>query len=152
MAAVKALSLDPNLAEAHAAVAVLASMMEWDWERAEVSFLRAIRLDPSFTGAYSRYAMQLTAQGRFAEAVVQLERDTAGGDRLDLRLAIDYSARASIVNAAKHVVARIATGELPDMEPVGPPVLIHSLQSAQLGGVASVPGVEATVYETFVDN
>jgi Tfp pilus assembly protein PilF len=70
---VKALSLDPNLAEAHAAVAVLASMMEWDWGRAEVSFQRAIRLDPSFAGGYSRYALQLRAQGRFDEAIVQLE-------------------------------------------------------------------------------
>ena len=49
-------------------------MMEWDWERAEESFQRAIGLDPSFTGAYRRYALQLKAQGRFDEAIVQLER------------------------------------------------------------------------------
>ena len=55
-------------------MAVLATMMEWDWERAEASFQRAIALDPSYTWAYETYALHLTIQGRLGEAIVQLER------------------------------------------------------------------------------
>ncbi len=47
--------------------------MEWDWERAEAGFQRAIGLDPSYTWAYYTYALQLVTQGRFDEAIVQLE-------------------------------------------------------------------------------
>ncbi len=45
-------------------------------------------------------------------ALEQLERDTGAGTTLELRLAIDYSARASIANAARHAVAAVAAGEL----------------------------------------
>jgi serine/threonine-protein kinase len=72
-AAARALSLDPNLAEAHTAVGVLAALGEWDWERAEESFERAIELDPSDTWAYQTYGLHLQVQGRFDEAIVQLE-------------------------------------------------------------------------------
>ena len=47
-AAVKALELDPLLAEAHAAMGLLYSR-ERDWENAQESFQRAIELNPSLT-------------------------------------------------------------------------------------------------------
>ena len=70
----RALSLDADLAEAHAAVGTLAALGEWDWANAEESFQRAIELDPSYVWAYQTYAMHLKAQGRFDEAIVQLLR------------------------------------------------------------------------------
>jgi undecaprenyl diphosphate synthase len=48
-------------------------------------------------------------------ALVQLEQTehaTAAGDRLHLRLAIDYSARWAIAQAAQEVARRVARGEL----------------------------------------
>ena len=48
--------------------------MEWDWERAEASSQRALELDPSYTWAYYTYALMLTSQGRFDDAIVQIER------------------------------------------------------------------------------
>ncbi len=63
--------------------------------------------------------VRLTAIGRrdripasALRALEQLERDTAAGTMLDLRLAIDYSARASIANAARRIVERVAAGQL----------------------------------------
>jgi undecaprenyl diphosphate synthase len=50
-----------------------------------------------------------------ASALAQLEeteRATAAGDRLHLRLAIDYSARWAIAQAAQEAAARVARGEL----------------------------------------
>ncbi len=64
-------------------------------------------------------SVRLTAIGRrdripasALRALVQLERDTAGGTTLDLRLAIDYSARAAITEAAKALARRVAAGEM----------------------------------------
>lgn len=45
-------------------------------------------------------------------ALEQLERDTAQGTKLHLRLAIDYSGRAAITEAARTVAQRVVAGEL----------------------------------------
>jgi tetratricopeptide (TPR) repeat protein len=49
-------------------------MGEWQWERGAESLERAIELDPAYTWAYHVYAMQLTLQGRFDEAIEQMQR------------------------------------------------------------------------------
>jgi undecaprenyl diphosphate synthase len=49
---------------------------------------------------------------RAREALERLERDTAACTKLELRLAIDYSARTSIADAARRAVAAVAAGEL----------------------------------------
>jgi TolB-like protein/DNA-binding SARP family transcriptional activator/Flp pilus assembly protein TadD len=67
-AALRALELDPSLAAAHATLGYVALYHEWDWERAEDEFRRAIRLAPSYSTAHQWYANFLTARGRFPEA------------------------------------------------------------------------------------
>ena len=52
-AAVKALQLDPLLAEAHAAMGYVYSR-EFDWQKADQSFRRAIDLNPSLTQSYTQ--------------------------------------------------------------------------------------------------
>ncbi len=47
-----------------------------------------------------------------AEAVAEIERATADGDRLALHLAISYGGRAEIVQAARRLAERVARGEL----------------------------------------
>ena len=67
-AALKAVELDPLLAEAHAAMGWVRSR-EFDWERAEQSFRRAIDLNPSLTQVYSGFSFStLRPLGRFDEA------------------------------------------------------------------------------------
>jgi TolB-like protein/predicted Zn-dependent protease len=55
-AAVKALQLDPLLAEAHAAMGMTFSR-ECDWSAADRAFLRAIELNPSLTQTYTNYTI-----------------------------------------------------------------------------------------------
>lgn len=45
-------------------------------------------------------------------ALKQLERDTAGGTRLHLRLAIDYSARTEVARATRELGRRVRAGDL----------------------------------------
>jgi serine/threonine-protein kinase len=72
-AAVKALEIDPLLAEAHAAMGLLHSR-ERDWENAQRSFQRAIQLNATLTRTYTNYVTStLIPLGRVDEATQLLE-------------------------------------------------------------------------------
>jgi tetratricopeptide (TPR) repeat protein len=72
-AALRALELDPALAEAHTSLASIKSMYDWDWAGAESGFKRAIELNPAYPTAHHWYAWYLVAMGRFAEALAEIE-------------------------------------------------------------------------------
>ena len=71
-AAERALALDPNLGEAHAALAHLMFTYEWNWKASEEKFKTSIALDPSYPNARIAYAALLQGQGRAEEALAQL--------------------------------------------------------------------------------
>jgi TolB-like protein/Tfp pilus assembly protein PilF len=71
VAALKALSIDESIAEAHLALAMVKFRFDWDWEGAEKEFLRAIELDPGYSHAHSWYSAYLAVQARFDEAFVE---------------------------------------------------------------------------------
>jgi len=73
-AARKALELDPDLGEAHSALAEVLNDYEWNWVAAEKEFRRAIELDPSNVTAHHWYAMSLVWAGRSVEAINEIER------------------------------------------------------------------------------
>jgi TolB-like protein len=84
-AALKALQLDPLLAEAHAAMGYVYSR-EFDWPKADQSFRRAIDLNPSLTQSYTLYSRTtLWPLGKLAEAERLLQQATAA-DPLSLDL------------------------------------------------------------------
>ncbi len=71
-AALKALQLDPTLAEAHAALGMVACHYDYDWPTAEREYKKAFALNPSYASAHQYYALGLMAHGRLAEAEAQL--------------------------------------------------------------------------------
>jgi TolB-like protein len=73
-AAMKALQLDPSLAEAHASLATVKHSYDWDWSGAESEFKEAIALNPNYATAHHWYSHYLVAMGRLDEAVNELER------------------------------------------------------------------------------
>jgi serine/threonine-protein kinase len=73
MFAEKALLIDDRLAEAHASMAVALLFGEWDWERAEQSFRRALDFNPSFAEAHISYCSWLVAKLRFPAAIAEAE-------------------------------------------------------------------------------
>ena len=70
----KALSLDPNLAEAHTAKGIASFFMTWDWPAGERSFLRAIELNPNYAIAHQYYAHLLSNAGRHGEAIAEIQK------------------------------------------------------------------------------
>jgi serine/threonine-protein kinase len=73
-AALKALELDPNLAEAHTSLAKVIYEYEYDFAGAEKSFKRAIELDPNYATARQWYAMLLSNSSRHDEAIREITK------------------------------------------------------------------------------
>ena len=71
-AALKALALDENLAEAHCVLGLIYAMYEWDWAAGERELKRAIQSDPSSAFARAEYAFYLDIMGRKTEAVQEI--------------------------------------------------------------------------------
>jgi TolB-like protein/Tfp pilus assembly protein PilF len=73
-AAIKALALDPSLAEPHSALAVIKLFSDWDWSGAEAEFKQAMALNPNFAEAHQFYSIYLMIMERLDEAVNESER------------------------------------------------------------------------------
>ncbi|MFY9607375.1 MAG: tetratricopeptide repeat protein [Blastocatellia bacterium] len=73
-AAIKALELDPTLAEPHSSLACFKLSFEYDWIAADVEYKRAIELDPNLTAARAVYAKFLSTMGRQDEAFTEIKR------------------------------------------------------------------------------
>jgi TolB-like protein len=73
-AALKALELDDDLAEAHTALAAVTEMYDHDWVSAEREFKRAIELSPGYANAHHWYALHLDETGRMEESIAEIKR------------------------------------------------------------------------------
>src|ERR1700693_3851425 len=67
----KASELDPNIAEGHAALALVEFYYDWNWKQSEEEFRRAIELNPNYATAHQWYSYYLSAMLRFPESVEQ---------------------------------------------------------------------------------
>ena len=83
-AALEALKLDNTLAEAYTSLGWVSMLFEWDWERAEGEFKRALELNPNYATAHHWYSILLWATGRFDESADRMRR----AQELDPRSAI----------------------------------------------------------------
>ena len=73
-AALRALSLDDGLAEAHAALGLILLLYDYDFAGAERESKRAIELNPNYATAHHFYSRLLSAQGRHEEAFAEIRR------------------------------------------------------------------------------
>lgn len=72
-AALKALSIEPNLAEAHAALG-WALLNDWEWVAAERELKLAIELNANYATAHHYYAVYLRHMRRFAESLAESKK------------------------------------------------------------------------------
>jgi tetratricopeptide (TPR) repeat protein len=72
-AAEHAVALDPRLPQAHASLGFIDFFWAWDGKAAEREFQTALTLDPSSVLARHWYGSMLMHQGRFSEAIGQLD-------------------------------------------------------------------------------
>jgi serine/threonine protein kinase/Tfp pilus assembly protein PilF len=73
-AAERALALDDNLAQGHTCLALALVWYDWDFEKGEKEFRRALVLNPNDAYSHMMYGDYLAAMGRFNEAMVEKHR------------------------------------------------------------------------------
>jgi tetratricopeptide (TPR) repeat protein len=73
-AAVRAISLNPSLPEAHVALGAVLSLLDWDWATGEEEIQKGIYLDKSDPIAHLAYGIQLACRGAQNSAVAEIER------------------------------------------------------------------------------
>lgn len=73
-AAQKALELDPSLAEPYVIMAVVHAEYDWEWEKGEAEYKRAIELNPNYATAHQWYGETLYAMGRTEEAFAEIRK------------------------------------------------------------------------------
>jgi Flp pilus assembly protein TadD len=69
----RALELDPNLAEAHNALGLALLIYDWDRASAQNQFQRALDLNPGYATGHHYYGHHLAWSARFTEAFAELE-------------------------------------------------------------------------------
>lgn len=105
-AALKAVEIDDNLAEAHSSLALVCVYYDHDWERAEREFRTALKLDPNLISAHQRYGSYLTFMGRFEEAIRHYESALEIDPfslQTNMNLATTYYLRSENERAVNHL-------------------------------------------------
>lgn len=96
-AALKALSIEPNLAEAHAALGQ-SLLNDWEWASVEKEYKLAIELNPNYATAHHYYALYLRHMRRFVESL----RESRKAQELDPTSAILKAAEAGTLCCTGH--------------------------------------------------
>lgn len=100
--AMRALRLDPNLAEPIAFLGIIDFKYGWDLASAELKLTRAIEINPSLPRAYIWHSQILEAQGRHADAVERARF----AKRIDpLSMAASMNLGWQLYQAGRHVEA-----------------------------------------------
>jgi TolB-like protein/Tfp pilus assembly protein PilF len=73
-AALKAIEIDDNLAEAHTSLANVMGSYDWNWTAAEKEYRRALELNPNYATAHHWYAGQLAQMGHHVEALEEIRK------------------------------------------------------------------------------
>ena len=109
-AAIKALKLDENLAEAHTSLAVAAFYYDWNWQEAEREFRRAIALNPNYAAAHQGYGDFLDHMGRFDEGLLEYNRARELEPLsmlIHANIAMHYSSARQVEEAAKQLTSTL---------------------------------------------
>jgi len=73
-AALRALQIDENLADAHCSIGYIHTIFDWEWDKAGKEFERALELNPNYGPAREWYSVWLWFMGRFEEAIAETKR------------------------------------------------------------------------------
>ena len=97
IAAEKALALDPRSADALKSDACVKLYRDWDFKGAEREFQQAVVLNPNHATAHQWYAELLTMEGRYPEAIVEVNRALV----LDSQSSVVHHQAGQVLNAAR---------------------------------------------------
>jgi TolB-like protein/Flp pilus assembly protein TadD len=106
-AALRAIEIDENLADAHSSLGLIKVYYDHDWNGAETEFRKALKLNPDLVSAHQRFGSYLTFMGRFEESIrlyeTALELDPFSL-QINMNLATTYFLRGEYDRAIKHLL------------------------------------------------
>jgi tetratricopeptide (TPR) repeat protein len=105
----RALALDANLAEAHAALGWIKTHYDWDWAGADVSYQQALALEPGNATAVRGAAKIAAALGRLDEALA-LARRAVELDPLNVSAHYNHGLHAYDAGRLEEAVAALKKG------------------------------------------
>jgi TolB-like protein/DNA-binding winged helix-turn-helix (wHTH) protein/lipoprotein NlpI len=118
-AAEQALTLDPNLAEAHVQIGQIKRQADWDWTGANASLQRALELDPGNSAVLNLAAGLASSFGRFEEAV-ELGRRAIALDPLNAAIRGSLAETCSILGRREE--AEVEFKKALELDPDLPPI------------------------------
>jgi len=111
----KAMELDPDLAEVHYLSAMIAHLVEWNWEKSEKEFLKTLAINPNDSWSRLLYSQLLLILQRNDEALAQREL-AAGLDPLNPAAKLLYA--GTLAQAGDFISALPVAEELVAAEPM----------------------------------
>jgi tetratricopeptide (TPR) repeat protein len=72
--ALRALAIDPDLAEARTSLAQVRRRYDWNWAASEREYRRALELDPNYAMAHHWYGYDMMCMGHYEKAIQMIER------------------------------------------------------------------------------
>lgn len=130
-AALRALELDPTLAEAQTSIAHITAFFEWDVVAAEEAFKRAIELDPGYAFSYHWYALLLAALGRHDEA---LAAEHKARELEPLSLIINKNVGTILYYGRRHTESLAEYEAALKLDPDYPRTLLYAALALDLAG------------------
>jgi TolB-like protein/Tfp pilus assembly protein PilF len=113
-AALHALEIDENLAEAHCSLGYVHTIFDWDWEKARKEFQRALDLNPSYVPARYWYSVLLWFMGHIEEAISEAR---CGLETDSLSVYGHVQLASMLLSAQKHEQAAEQLLQALDLEP-----------------------------------
>jgi len=113
-AALKAIGLDPTLADPHESLAFILETHEWNWALAQQEYKRALELNPGDARAHHWYAGYLTYVGRVDEGI---EEEKLARDLDPLSLPINNALAGRFLVARRYDEAQQYLREVMQMDP-----------------------------------
>lgn len=134
-AALTALRLDDTLAEAHSALADVSYLYDWEWDKAEAEYEKALVGNPNYAVTHSSYAQFLACQARFDEA---MERHWRARGLDPLSLMVRSAMANTLIWMGRYDQAESELGKVLEMDPGYEPAkeYLHQarLRRSLLGG------------------
>lgn len=96
LAAIRALEINPQLGEAHAALGDIKLSYDWEWEAAKAEYELATTLNPSYATAHHFYGYCLAAMGDHEHAISKLD------------LAREFDPHSVVIRVWKAIILRLA--------------------------------------------
>jgi serine/threonine protein kinase len=113
-AALRAVALDDNLAEAHLALASFLDSFEWKWPEADKEYRRALALNPNYATAHHWYSLFSQRMGNFPLAF----QENATAIRLDpLSPAFNMVSGIFLDNVQQHEEAALKIQKAIELDP-----------------------------------